>query len=496
MMKTMMKTTTMKTTNRLAALALLAGLCGSAGASELTDAANADWLELVRRYTSADTLTQAEDSYRWSRLVQDSSAHSNSFLAEWWKMLGDDTLTALIDSAFESNRDFRSARAKVLEARAQLGVTASATRPRAEGRAEYTHGRNSDAEDPDLKSYNKYALGIDASWELDLFGRSRHNIDAAKADLEAEYATLHDGWVSLSAEVAVNYITLRTLQNRLESLRKNAELQAEILEMLESKYNAGMTDALAVQQERYTLEHTRSEIPALEQSIQETMNALAVLTGQVPGSLNARLSEVAALPRAEDSRLIGIPAETLRQRPDVRAAERRLAAQISTRKAAEKAAYPTIALIGSIGLESLSTGDMFSSGGYGFTIGPRITWPIFNGGEIRKNIAVQSAVEEQLAAELEGVILRAVGEVRDALSANVQELVRNERLKSGLTAARDALSIAREKYARGLVGFGDVLSSQQAVYRAEDECIASDGQKVINMVRLFKSLGGGWLKME
>ena len=139
---------------------------------------------------------------------------------------------------------------------------------------------------------------------------------------------------------------------------------------------------------------------------------------------------------------------------------------------------------------------MFSSGAYGFTIGPKITWPIFNGGEIRKNIAVQSAVEEQLAAELEGVILRAVGEVRDALSANVQELVRNERLRRGLTAAREALSIARDKYARGLIGFGDVLSSQEAVYTAEEECISSDGQKVINMVKLFKSLGGGWMKME
>ena len=245
MMKTM-KMTTMKKTNRLAALALVAGLCGSAGASELTDAANSDWLELVRRYTSADTLRQAEDSYRWNKLVHDSSARNDSFLAEWWKMLGDDTLTALIDSAFEANRDLRSARAKVLEARAQLGVTASTTRPRAEGSAGYTQGQNSDVEDDELKSYNKYSVGIDASWELDLFGKNKHNLDAAKANLEAENATLHDGWVSLSAEVAVNYITLRTLQNRLAALTKHAELQAEILAMLESQYNAGLKDSLAV----------------------------------------------------------------------------------------------------------------------------------------------------------------------------------------------------------------------------------------------------------
>lgn len=470
-------------------------MCVCAEGSSLTDTANHDWLELVRQYTSADTLTEAEDSYRWHKLVQDSSVHSSdSFLAEWWQSLGDDTLKQLISQSFEANRDFQRSRAKVLEARAKLGIATAAFRPRAEGSAGYTHGRNSDLED--IRSYNKYELGIDASWELDIFGKNRHTLDSARANLEAEYADLNSVWVSLSAEVAMNYIKLRILQHQLESLRHNAELQREILALMESQYNAGLKDSSGVQQEKYTLESTLADIPKTEQAIQEIMNALAILTGEIPGNLNAKLSEVKPIPEAEDSRLVGIPAQTLHQRPDIRAAERRLAAQTSARKSAQKAGYPVIKLLGSIGLESLSAGDLFSSGAYKFGIGPKITWPIFSGGEIRKNIQVQYAVEEQLAAELEGVILRAVGEVRNALTANAQELERNARLKAGLSAAREALDIARSRYERGIAGFGEVLSAEKAVRDAENECIASDGQKVMNLVILFKSLGGGWLNME
>lgn len=483
-----------KTTNRFLACVLAVSLCACAEGSELTDTANHDWLDLVRLYTSADSLNDAEDSYRWHKLVQGSSARRDSFLAEWWQAFGDDTLTQLITQAFESNRDLRTARAKVLEARARLGVSAADLRPKAAGNAQYTQGRNSDIED--MRSYNKYELGIDTSWELDFFGKNKHALDSAKANLESEHAALNSAWVSLSAEVAMNYINLRIFQHRLESLRHNAEIQSEILALLESQYNAGLKDSSAVQQERYTLETTRAEIPQVEQSIQKTMNALAVLTGEIPGSLNEKLSEVKAIPKAEDSRLIGIPAETIRQRPDILEAERRLAAQTSARKSAQKELYPSVSLIGSIGLESLSSGNLFSSGAYGFMIGPKITWPIFDGGAIRKNIQEQFAVEEQLAAELEGVILRAVGEVRNALSANAQEIERNARLRAGLRAASEALEIARNRYERGIAGFGELLSAQKALSDAESECIASDGQKVINLVMLFKSLGGGWLNME
>ena len=362
MMKTTMKKIMTKTTSKAAlALALLAVTFGGAFGSELTDAANDDWLELVRRHTSADTIANAELSYRWNNLVQKHSGSNESLLSEWWREIGDNLLTELIERAFSSNRDLQSARAKVIEARAQLGISTSAFRPKAEGVVGYTNGRNSELEDEELRSYNEYAMGIDASWELDMFGKNKHILDAAKANLEAEYANLHDAWVSLSAEVAVNYITLRTLQNR-----------------------AGLKDALEVQQERYALENAQAEIPDIEQAINKTMNALAVLTGEIPGSLNKRLGEVKSIPEVNESELIGIPAQTLRQRPDIREAERRLAAQISTRKAAQKSAYPVIALTGSIGLESLSTGNLFSSGAYGFTLGPRITWPIFNGGEIQK----------------------------------------------------------------------------------------------------------------
>ena len=219
---------------------------------------------------------------------------------------------------------------------------------------------------------------------------------------------------------------------------------------------------------------------------------LQFLTGEISGSLNKQLSIVKNFPDIKIEKLIGIPAETLKQRPDIRAAERQLEAQNQRRKAAEKSVYPTIQLIGSIGLESFSTGHLFSSGSYRYSILPALHWPIFNISEIKKNVQVQTAIEKQLLAEFESVILKAVGEVHDALNANAQEILRNESLKSGLKSAMSSLEITKNKYSQGLINFTEVLNSQIEVYAIENDYAASEGQKIINLIILFKSLGGGW----
>lgn len=464
-------------------------------ASELTDAADKDWLELVRKYSSDDKIikTKTDDySSKWDRLVNGSPKKDNDFLSEWWRIFDDDVLTDLIESAFMSNRNLMSARAKVLEARAVLGVGRTNFGVKSDFNAGYKNGRNSDIEDKDEKSYNKYSLGFDASWEIDFFGKNRHELEAAKANLEAEYADLDNAWVSLSAEIAMNYVNLLTLHRKLEIAESNLQSQSELLDILKSQLKSGLADELSLKQTQSEIEITRSKIPEITKSLNETMNALAVLTGAIPQTLNEKLSTKKKFPEIEISKFVGIPAETLRQRPDIRAAERKLAAQIQKRKATEKSVYPVIQLLGSIGVESSSTGHLFSSGSYTYSIGPALKWPIFNMGEIRRNIQVQSAIEEQLAAEFENVILKAVAEVHDAIDANVQEILRNKSLNNALNIAVEHFEITKNKYSSGLINFAEVLKARQEFFSIEDEFVSSEGQKFINLIALFKSLGGGW----
>ena len=498
MMMTMKTNTKMKMKNKIFALILILSVSFTANASELTDTADKDWLELVRRYTSEDlteNFERAENDYKWQKLVS-KSKKSDSFLSEWWETLGDDVLTELINEAFLKNRDLMSARSKVLEARAQLGITRANFNPKVDFQSKYKNGRNSDIEDIDKKSYNEYSFGFDSSWEIDFFGKNKHLLESAKAELESESSNLDNAWVSLSAEVALNYFNLRILQKRLEIAEKKLKVQSEFLEILQSQRDSGLIDDLAVQKAHSELELTRSNIPEISRSINELMNALAILTGEIPGNLNEKLSAVKNFPDIKIEKLIGIPAETLRQRPDIHAAEKQLEAQIQKRKAAEKSLYPTIRLTGSIGLESFSTGHLFSSGSYTYSISPALNLPIFNGGEIRKNIQVQTAVEEQLLAKFEGLILKAVGEVKDALNANAQEILRNEFLKSALKSAISNLEITKNKYSQGLINFTDVLNSQMEVYSLEDNFVLSEEQKITNLIVLFKSLGGGWRLFE
>ena len=454
--------------------------------AELIRSANDNWLDLARRHPAADGKKLD---------IASADALTAEALAEWWNAFDDKELSRLIGRAFERNQDLRAARARVDQARAQLGVSKAALLPWLDGSASWTNADTSENGTSGGNSYDLYRLGIDASWELDLFGKQRDRVSASAASLESQYASLHDAWVRLSAETAMNYISLRTLQTRLFVANRNAAIQQDTLDMLESKYAVGLQDELAVKQAQYALEQTKAAIPAIEQAIEQTLNALAILTGDIPGALNADLVEARDIPQADSVSLVGIPAEAVRQRPDVRAAERRWISQISTRKAAKKDLLPTISLVGSIGLESFSTGSLFESDSFGFSVGPRITLPIFHGGAIRKNIRVQSALEEQYLAAFEQSVLNAVAEVRNALTANAQEAIRRRTLESGLQAAEAALEIARDKYRQGLSDFNNVLSAMQALYALENDCAVSRGQQMTNLIMLFKALGGGWQPM-
>jgi len=439
-----------------------------------------EWTELAARYP---LYAAAEDA---------ADAPSPETLASWWEALEDDTLTELILLSLKNNRDLQSARAKVTEARAALGISKAAVLPWLDNTDTWTRGKTSENSTGDGKTRNVYRLGLDASWEIDVFGGQRESIKAGAAALEAQHASLHAAWVTLSSEVALNYLTLRTLQEQLDIANQNLALQIDTLDMVESRNKTGLADELALSQARYTVEQTRAAIPPIRASIEQTMNALAILTGNIPGALGEALGEKKSLPKPEGVNLVGIPANYLRQRPDIRAAERQLTAQIARKKSAEKDLLPKFHLIGSIGLESFSTGSLFSSDSYGFSIGPRISLPIFHGGAIRNNIRVQSAREEQYLAAYESAVLTAVAEVRDALVKNEQERLRNVSLKSGVEAAQTALEVATDKYANGLTDFNNVIGVHRSLLTLQEQYVVSEGQVTSNIVRIFKALGGGW----
>jgi len=479
----------------LIALALAAAFpCGAVSAgtgpvSAAAELASGDWTSLAKRYPMP---------YFFSSDGNVTNAPSPEVLATWWDVLGDETLSQLIRLALEGNRDLAASRAKFREARAALGISEAAVLPWFDASTSLTNsktGAEASSSGSQVGPRDYYKLGIAASWEIDIFGGKEQKIRASAADLQAQYGALHAAWVQLSSEVALNYLSLRTLQRRLQVAESNLALQLSTLGLLQSQYDSGLKDQLALSQAKYTMEQTRSSIPPLRASVEQTMNRMAILVGRVPGSLGKMLGDK-PLPKLETSALVGIPANLLRRRPDIFAAERSLAAQMARKKAAEKDLLPKFNLLGAIGWGSyVSTGGLFSSGGETSSIGPAISLPIFHGGAIRNNIKAQTAKEEQLLAAYEQTVLNAVAEVRDALTAETQERERNVSLRRGVEAAKTARAVAYDQYVTGLSAFNNVIIAQTAQLSLEEQLAISDGQMLANIVRLFKALGGGWAPM-
>ncbi|MEG1642480.1 MAG: efflux transporter outer membrane subunit [Synergistaceae bacterium] len=441
------------------------------------------WIELSSRYEIPATV---------GREMQKPTPE---LIASWWESFGDTTLTDLIKVSLYNNRDMVVARAKVKEARATLGASKSKLFPWIDSSGTWGSVREPKNFGGTAKSETAYKLGIDASWEIDIFGGRRAEVDASVATLEAQYASLHAAWVTLSSEVAITYMGLRTLQSQLEVAKQNLGLQMEMHDMLQSKYNSGLIDSLALNQEKYTLEQTKASIPPIEANIEQLKNALSVLTGMVPGSLEETLKVRKDIPKANELTLVGIPAEALRQRPDLRVAERELHAQMARKRAAKADLWPKFYLAGSIGTEGLTAGSLFNGPAKMYSWGPKISWPIFHWGAIKNNIKVQGAKEEQLLAIYEKTVLNAVAEVRNALTENIRERERNESLKRAVEASKVALAVANDKYKNGLTDFNSVIIAQKAALSLSNDLIVSEGAISSNLVKVFKALGGGWAPM-
>jgi multidrug efflux system outer membrane protein len=415
-------------------------------------------------------------------------------LATWWTVLNDEDLSSLIERAVKGNLDIKEAHARIRESRARRGLARADRFPTLEATGSATWSRTSE-ETGTGETDGFYAAGFDAGWELDLFGGTRRSVEAAEADLDAVQEDLHDVLVSLTAEVALNYVEVRTYQKRLAATKGNLEIQQETYSLTQSRYQAGLDDELAVQQARSNLESTRSQIPTLRTSLEGAMNRIAVLLGEQPGALHEELQQEGPVPAAPLKIAVGVPADTIRNRPDIRKAERDLAAQTARIGVATADLYPKFTLSGSIGIEASSLGNLVSAGSRTFSIGPRITWPIFDAGSIRANIEIQSEVQEQTMIQYESTVLNALEEVENALVAYAEEQIRMTSLEEAVDAAKQALDLAQYKYQTGLIDFITVLDAQQSLLTYENELVQSTGAITSNLVRLYKALGGGWTNM-
>jgi NodT family efflux transporter outer membrane factor (OMF) lipoprotein len=415
-------------------------------------------------------------------------------LTTWWTTLNDEDLSSLIAQAVNGNLDIKDAHARIREARARRGLARADLFPTLEATGSAAWSRSS--EDTGTgKTRDFYAAGFDAGWELDLFGGTRRSVEAAEASIRANQENLHDVLVSLTAEVALNYIEVRTYQKRLAVTRANLTIQQETYHLIQSRYQAGLDDELAVQQARSNLESTRSQIPTLRTGLEEAMNRISVLLGEQPGFLHEQLENYQPVPVVPLEVAVGVPADTIRRRPDIRKAEREIAAQTARIGVATADLYPQFRLNGSIGIEALSLGNLVTAGSRTFSIGPRIAWPIFNAGSIRANIEVQSAIQEQAMIQYESTVLSALEEVENALSAYGEEQIRRMSLEEAADAAKQALELAQYKYQTGLIDFITVLDAQRSLLNYEDQLAQSTGGITSNLVRLYKALGGGWTSL-
>jgi len=409
-------------------------------------------------------------------------------LEQWWRHFQDPVLDGLIRDALKANTDIATARASLRESRARRNLARATLGPSVN--VSGSAGRTDSGQG--LPARENYSTGFDASWEPDVFGGNRRALQAAEADLQASGEALHETQVSLAAEVARDYIDLRTAERRLAIAENNLSTQQELYALTRWRRMAGLVSSLDESQALSLLQQTRAGLPSLRTSVVEARYRLAILLAKPPGTLEARLSGKGGIPVAKSKIAVGIPADTLRQRPDVRAAERKLAAQTARLGEAEAARWPSFKLSGSLGLAALSAGDLFTGDAVNNSLLAGITAPIFDSGRIRSNIAVQDARLEQARIAYHASVLTALQDVENALVEVANTHQRRQQLSQAAATAQQTLTLARQQYAAGLIDFQSVLDSQRTVLNLQDQLAASTGNYSTALVQLYKALGGGW----
>jgi NodT family efflux transporter outer membrane factor (OMF) lipoprotein len=415
-------------------------------------------------------------------------------LARWWTLFDDATLVSLVEKAVQSNLDLKQAEARIRQARAARGIVAAGIGPTVDATGAYQHSRAAGSADGKGEGVitDQYQAGFDAGWELDIFGGVRRAIEAADADLQAALETRRDVLVTLTAEVARNFINLRAFQERIAISRQNLEAQKHSAALTRLRFQGGFVGGMDVANADAQVATTAAQIPLLEASARQTIYSLSVLLARDPAALVRELSPVAVIPLASPSIPLGIPADLLRRRPDIRRAEAEIHAATARIGVATADLFPRFTISGSVGLRASDFSSWFDWASRIWSFGPSASWNLFEMGRTRSNIEQQRALQDQSLITYQQTVFNALQEVENALVASAKEEEHRRALREAVSANRKAVDLATTLYTQGHTDFLNVLDAQRSLYASEDALIQSTGSVSTNLVALFKALGGGW----
>jgi NodT family efflux transporter outer membrane factor (OMF) lipoprotein len=409
-------------------------------------------------------------------------------VTNWWTVFKDPILETLVIRAVATNLDLKLAESRVRQARAQRAVTAGALWPSLDASGDYRYSRQNSALNPG----NLYQMGLDASWELDVFGGTRRAVEAATADLKASIEDRRDVAVTLTAEVALSYLGLRGLQQEIAIAKENLDAQLHSVEITRQRFRGGFIGKLDVANAEAQVATTRSQIPVLEASARQTIYALSLLLAREPSALVDELSSAGVLPLTPPEVPMGLPSDLLRRRPDIRRAEAQLHGATARVGMSTSELFPKFSLTGSLGTLGAKPSSLVNWSNPVYSVGPTVTWAIFRAGAILAQIRVQNALEEQALINYQKAVLTALNDVEGALVAYVREQQHRQALTEAVAANREAVRLATQLYAQGETDFLSVLIAQRALFTAQDSLVQSERAVATDLVTIYKALGGGW----
>jgi NodT family efflux transporter outer membrane factor (OMF) lipoprotein len=431
---------------------------------------------------------------RW-QAEQDAGLNLKPITAEklknWWKGFGDPQLNRLMEMALAGNFDLKIALTRLDQARADRRATSAEFFPQVNLKAGAQRNKNLSPIYSKGLSYNIFELGFDALWELDLFGRQQRRLEAAIADQDAAHEEYAQALVTLTSELARSYVEYRNLQNQLRITHTNLQTQQHTLKLTEKLFAEGVGTRHDVVRARALAEKTEAEIPALEGAVIGSLRQLEMLVGKQPGTLAADLSKPGTVPSAPGRELLASPAETIRHRPDLVIAERRLAAATAMHGAAVAELFPKISISAFLGLRNTDIESLFKSAAFSYSTASNLLQPILNFGRIRAGIDLAESKQQEAYLAYEKAVLQALGETETALTRYLKEEVRRQLLSRSVADQHESVRLSELRYREGVTSFLDVLDAQRDLYAAEIDLARSEAVASTNLIAFYKALGGG-----
>ena len=422
---------------------------------------------------------------------------------DWWTLFKDPVLTAFINEAYRDNLELEAAGVRIYQARAQLGIARGELFPQQQqGNLSYRgfefSSNNSLVQEirqfiPIDNKFNTYSAGFDAGWEIDIWGKLRRNVQSAEANLLYQIASYDDVLVTLTGDIAATYVTIRELQGLIAIARANAALQKESLGIAKIKLQGGTTTQLDVDEATASCNATLATIPQYQAALAQAMNAMSVLIGETPGDVEPRVKKHQRLPRVPAEVAVGVPADLLRRRPDIRAAEYQAAAQSAQIGVAQADLYPAFTITGAVAVKSSDIGNLFSSGSFDGFINPGFTWNFLNYGRLRNNVRVQDAEFQELLLNYKNTVLNAYSEVETALVSFLKAKQQVVYLRRSVAAARRAEGVVLDQYRDGTASYDRVLDSQRQLLLSQSRLLAARADVLTNLIAVYKGLAGGWI---